>query len=97
MAEPVSTAPRSPHVPMVPHDAAHEAARILVQQQKWKEEREAAAAGTGSVTLVAITDFTVVDNPDQPEGRVVHAGDEFTVSLADLPRYAGRGMPKAVA
>ena len=80
-------------VPLPPQHVALEAARIAVQRQNEAIEREARAAGEGSVTLVAITSFTIVDTPDKLEGRVVNAGDEFTVSLADLPRYAGRGLP----
>lgn len=89
MAATVHPAP----VPLPTPEAAAEAARILVQRQQEKQAREARAAGPGTVTLVATTSFVIVDNPDQPEGRVVEAGQEFTVTKADLPRYAGRGMP----
>lgn len=80
-------------VPMVPHEAAAEASRILVQRQQEKLAREARAAGPGTVTLVATSSFTIVESADQPEGRVVEAGQEFTVTKAELPRYVGRGMP----
>lgn len=80
-------------VPLQPHKAAVEAARIAVTQTNAKLEREARAAGAGTVRLVATSGFVVVDDPDQPEGRVVEAGQEFTVTRADLPRFIGRGMP----
>lgn len=90
---PMAATPFSAPVPMVPHEAAAEASRILVQRQQEKLAREARAAGPGTVTLVATSAFTIVESADQPEGRVVEAGEEFTVSRADLPRYVGRGMP----
>ncbi|MBP0446714.1 hypothetical protein J8J14_18210 [Roseomonas sp. SSH11] len=92
-----SAAIRTTSLPPLPDEAVRQAHALGVQRQKEKEAREAAAAGPGSVTLIATTSFTIVGNPDEPEGRVVNAGDEFTVSRADLPRYAGRGMPKAEA
>lgn len=44
--------------------------------------------------LVAVTDFTIVDD-EHPEGRIVKMGEEFDVSEFDLPRYLGRGLPRA--
>jgi hypothetical protein len=86
-------------LPLSPEEAQRQAVlagtQRAVEIQKAKEAREAAAAGPGTVTLIAIADFTIEGEPDYPDGRVVHAGDEFTVTKADLPRYAGRGMPKA--
>jgi hypothetical protein len=86
---------RTTNLPPLPDEAVRQAYAMGVQRQKEKEAREAAAAGPGSVTLIATTSFTIVGSPDEPEGRVINAGDEFTVGLADLPRYIGRGMPKA--
>jgi len=94
MAMPPSPAP----VSLPPENAAAlEGARAAARRLTATLEREARAAGPGSITLVAITSFTIVDDPDRPEGRAVNAGEEFTVSLADLPRYAGRGRLMAEA
>lgn len=55
---------------------------------------DAARAAAGMTTVVAIAGFTIVDDPETPEGRVVNYGDELQVSMFDLPRYAGRVMLK---
>ena len=57
---------------------------------------DAARDASPPVTLVATASFTFVDDPDKPEGRAVQAGEEFTVAASDLPRYLGRGVPKAL-
>ena len=54
---------------------------------------DAARAAAGTTELVAIASFMIVDDPNQPEGRVVQAGQRFTVSNHDLASYAGRGVP----
>ena len=66
-----------------------EFARRLAADDKAREE-------SADVTLVATAGFTIVEDPDKPEGRVVQAGEEFTVAASDLPRYLGRGVPKAL-
>lgn len=53
---------------------------------------DAARAAAGTTELVATASFQIVDDPNQPEGRVVQAGQRFTVSNFDLPKYAGRGV-----
>jgi hypothetical protein len=80
--------------PVVTTDAAQAAHQRAAENQKAKEEREAKAAGSGSVTLIATVDFTIVSDPAKPEGKVIRAGQEFTVAKADLPRFEGRGRPK---
>ena len=57
---------------------------------------DAAREASPDVTLVATASFTLVDDPDKPEGRVVQRDEEFTVAASDLPRYLGRGVPKAL-
>ena len=52
---------------------------------------DAARAAAPQVTLVCVAPFTIVDD-ENPDGRTVNRGDEFTVSEFDLPRYYGRGL-----
>ena len=55
---------------------------------------DAARDASPPVTLVATAAFTIVEDLDKPEGRVVRKDEEFTVAASDLPRYLGRGVPK---
>ncbi|MBP0492173.1 hypothetical protein [Roseomonas indoligenes] len=48
----------------------------------------------GKTTLVAVTSFTLVDD-ENPTGRTILSGSEFEVSLFDLQKYAGKGLPRA--
>ncbi|MBI0434000.1 hypothetical protein [Roseomonas sp. KE0001] len=71
----------------------------------WRRERERisreadamdrARAAAPRITLVAITGFTIVDDL-HPDGRIVEAGDEFTIADVDLPLYAARGRLKSM-
>lgn len=57
---------------------------------------DAARAAAPTHRLTAIIDFTIVDD-ENPDGRVIKMGDEFEVSEFDLPRYLGKGLPRANA
>lgn len=55
-----------------------------------------ARASSERVTLVATAAFTLIDDPDFPEGETIKAGQEFEISAIDLPAYIGRGVPKSL-
>lgn len=73
----------------------------IVRMENEKKNRamlakhDAARAAAGTTTLVATCGFTIVDE-ENPDGRVINPGDEFTISDFDLPRYRGRGLPRVV-
>lgn len=47
------------------------------------------------VTMVCVSPFTIVDNPAEPAGRVVQAGEELRVAESDVQAYTGRCRLKA--
>lgn len=85
----VSGAP--PAVYVSEADAAR--ARERAQLSRQLAAHDDARARVGRTILVAVTSFTIVDD-ENPDGRVIEIGQEFEVSLFDLPRYLGRGRLK---
>jgi hypothetical protein len=75
-------------------DAAQAANQKAADNLRDKQARDAAKAPQGEVTMIATSDFTMVTD-EQPDGKVIRAGQEFSVSKADLPRFEGRGRPKS--
>lgn len=74
-----------------------EAARLrdmdALARQRADEDKQRAAHR--KIKLVAVTAFTLFED-DNPNGRVVQAGEEFEISLFDGHKYAGKGLPRAV-
>lgn len=66
----------------------------LENQQKLNKERldkdDARRAKEGKVTMVCVTPFQMVEDPTQPEGRTVQAGEELEVAASDVHAYTGR-------
>jgi len=55
---------------------------------------DAHRAGARKVTLVCISAFTLVEDPGEPEGRVVRPGEEIEVPACDVETYRGRAAPR---
>jgi hypothetical protein len=81
----------SPNKPILLSDAT--AAEALAREQELNRQRlaqdDAARAAGGTITMVCVTPFTLIDNP-AGEGRVVHAGEELEIPLVDEHAYTGR-------
>lgn len=61
------------------------------------QKKAAAKAAAETVELVAIAGFTIYEGtPEEPKPREVKAGEVFTVPVAELPRWQGRGRPKSL-
>lgn len=69
-------------------------ARERATIERMFQAHDAARAAAPMVKLTAVVSFTVVDDGN-PDGRVVNMGDEFEVSEFDLPKYLGKGLPRA--
>lgn len=68
-------------------------AREHAWMSAYHKKNDAARAAAPQVTLVCVAPFTIVDD-ENPDGRVINRGDEFTISEFDLPRYLGKGLFK---
>lgn len=77
--------------PPSPGEAHMQNAHAAIQRQH--AEDDAARAQAGTTTLIATRGFTLVTDED-PRGRIVQAGEEFTVSDFDLEHFLTIGQRK---
>lgn len=63
-------------------------------RQRAAEDEQRAASGT--ITLTAICNFSIVSEPNG-KGKVISMGEEFVISLFDMHKFAGKGLPTAAS
>jgi hypothetical protein len=66
----------------------------LENQQKLNKERldkdDVRRLRDGKVSMICVTPFSLVDDPQRPEGRVVQVGEELQVADSDVHAFTGR-------
>lgn len=97
-ADPPAQPPAPPPliVQPAPTPSAEAKATLQAQVKRILDSDDAARAKAGTTTLIAVTNFTMMDDPGASvhEGRRIRIGEEFEVSNHDLRKYLGRGRHK---